>query len=132
METIGGQRLRPLPVAPIPDGFYIFVMDEDGVFRYRDMSDRAGGHELYVRHSQLNGGGCAQTAGMLRVRNKQRDIVLTNSSGHYTPSLASVEQWAIPALREAGYLTWRITAIDFTHLNLAEQMHTYLKDGLFT
>ncbi|SDL83160.1 RHS repeat protein [Nonomuraea jiangxiensis] len=127
MEAIGGKALQPRAVHQIPDGYYIFVVDESKVFRYCEMYDRAGGHELYVRHSMLNSGGCARTAGMMRVDSAQREIMLTNSSGHYQPSVKSLEEWARPALIDAGYADWSIPTCDFNRVDLKTQMAAYVR-----
>ncbi|OLE29215.1 MAG: hypothetical protein AUG49_00170 [Catenulispora sp. 13_1_20CM_3_70_7] len=94
-------------VDPIPDGYYIFVVTEWYEFRYRDMSDRAEGEELYVRHSMLGSGGCARAAGMMAVFGEE--IFMTDSSGHYTPTLPIVRKFAVPLLRAAGYSHYEFT-----------------------
>lgn len=123
LESLGGKRLRPGAVGQIPDGFYIFVVSERGDFLYRDMSDRAGGTELYVRHSMLNGGGCARTAGMMAIF--EGEIILTNSSGHYGPGLDTVEAVAVPLLRAAGYDRYRITVCPFESVDLKKIMRAF-------
>ncbi|WP_170247124.1 hypothetical protein, partial [Nonomuraea zeae] len=127
MEAVGGRTLQPRAVHQIPDGYYIFVVDESKVFRYREMYDRAAGHELYVRHSMLNSGGCARTAGMMRVDSARGEILLTNSSGHYQPDVPSLEKWARPALIEAGYTDWKIPTCDVFQINLKSQMLDYVR-----
>jgi len=121
LESLSGaRRLRLRSVEPIPDGFYIFVVTEWDEFRYRDMSDRAGGTELYVRHSMLASGGCAQTAGMMAVFGDE--IVLTSQSGHYQPTAELVLQHAVPLLRAAGYDQYRITVCSHEEIDLKLKM----------
>lgn len=121
LESISGaRRLRLRSVETIPDGFYIFVVTEWAEFRYLDMSDRAGGTELYVRHSMLASGGCVQTAGMMAVFGDE--IVLTNQSGHYQPGRDLVEKYAVPLLRAAGYDQYRITVCTLEEIDLKAKM----------
>jgi hypothetical protein len=126
LESISGaRRLRLRSVEPIEDGFYIFVVTEWGEFRYRDMSDRAAGIELYVRHSMLASGGCAQNAGMMAVFGDE--IILTNQSGHYQPTPEQVEEYAVPLLRAAGYDQYRITVCTHEQISLPRKMSEFLR-----
>jgi hypothetical protein len=120
--SVGGKRVVPKSVETISDGFYIFVVDENSNFIYREMSDRGAGGELYVRHSQLNDGNCAKTAGMMMVSGKL--IVLTNKSGHYGPGTDTLKD-AVSILiwngynKEAGY---KIETYDFRCVDLKQVM----------
>jgi hypothetical protein len=125
LESIGGKHLRLRSVEQIPDGFYIFVVNEWDEFLYRDMSDRAGGTELYVRHSMLASGGCARAAGMMAIFGEE--IVLTNSSGHYNPELWQVTDRAVPLLRAAGYERYSITVCRWEEIDLKKLMIQFRK-----
>lgn len=124
LESVGGRRLRQRSVEPIPDGYYIFVVNENREFLYREMYDRAGSSELYVRHSMLNGGNCALTAGMMAIFGNE--IILTNQSGHYGPELKTVEDVAVPLLVEAGYGHFNIRCKTHEEMPLRRQMVEYL------
>jgi YD repeat-containing protein len=123
-ESVGGQRLLERSVRPIPDGYYIFVVNENDDFFYREMYDRAGGNELYVRHSMLNGGGCARTAGMMALFGNR--ITLTNQSGHYGPPVDSLNI-AVDLLKKAGYGDFLIEVGEYEKIPLRKQMEQYLK-----
>lgn len=124
LESVGGKKLLSASVAPIADGFYIFVVNDQGDLLYRSMEDRAGGTELYVRHSMLNSGGCARSAGMMRVRGK--DILLNNSSGHYAPPLETLYAVVLPLLRRLGYTDYTIRIFDWEEADLKKLMTAYL------
>ncbi|MCE2997038.1 MAG: DUF4157 domain-containing protein [Cyclobacteriaceae bacterium] len=86
----------------LPRGRFIFVVDAPGVLKFRSSSDRDNSNDhLYVRHSQLAGGKKVFTAGRLIVT--KNAIILTNESGHYAPSLATVRQYALPIIKSLGY-----------------------------
>ena len=126
LEAVPGSKtLRPRGVEPIPDGFYMFIVTEWFEFRYRDIYDRTGGNELYIRHSQLAGGGCVWAAGMMALFGDE--IVLTNQSGHYGPPTELLEQYAVPLLRAAGYDQYRITVCSYDQIDLKRKMIEFRK-----
>lgn len=128
LESVGGKKLVQRSVEVIPDGYYIFVVNPEDQFLYREMYDRDGSTELYVRHSMLNNGRCAKTAGMMKVTGKL--IELTDSSGHYQPDERTLQEIAVPLLQAQGYGPaegYRFTTQHWESRNLKEEMMEYLK-----
>jgi hypothetical protein len=71
-------------------GDYIFIFDTKDRFYYVNSSDRkVQGASLYIRHSQLAGGGKVKTAGRMKIT--EGTITITNESGHYWPDAKSLD-----------------------------------------